>query len=167
MSLRGSIVTVIVAAIVVESAIWIWLVLAARKSQREPSDLGILGGTLRPCPRGHCVSSEAGTDESARVEPMPAGRSLDATREALRSAVAARGRQEGRPAVIAADEPGYMRAVFRSKLFGFADDFEARIDQAAGVVHVRSCSRVGSSDFGANRKRVEAIRVAYSNALAR
>ena len=47
---------------------------------------------------------------------------------------------------------------FTSAVFRFVDDVEFEVDEAARVVHVRSASRVGRGDFGANRKRVEAIR---------
>lgn len=58
------------------------------------------------------------------------------------------------------EEAGYLHAVCRSRLFGWADDLELRIDTEAGVVHVRSASRVGYSDLGVNRRRVERLRAA-------
>ena len=60
---------------------------------------------------------------------------------------------------------GYLRAVFKTRLMRFRDDFEARLDAEAGRIHVRSASRLGYSDLGANRKRVEALRSAWSAAL--
>jgi uncharacterized protein (DUF1499 family) len=60
----------------------------------------------------------------------------------------------------------YLHATFRSKFFHFVDDLELRKEGA--VVHVRSASRVGHSDFGVNRKRVEMVRKHFENAsLAR
>ena len=58
------------------------------------------------------------------------------------------------------DEVGeaHLKARFRSRLFRFTDDLELAVDATAGVIHVRSASRVGRSDFGVNRSRVEAIR---------
>jgi len=50
-----------------------------------------------------------------------------------------------------------LHAVCRSRL-GFADDFEARLEPEAGLVHVRSASRLGWHDLGVNRKRVETLR---------
>lgn len=38
------------------------------------------------------------------------------------------------------------------------DDVELELDPAATLVHVRSASRIGRSDFGANRARVEDLR---------
>jgi len=40
---------------------------------------------------------------------------------------------------------------------GFVDDVEFFFPDTA-VIHMRSASRVGYSDFGANRKRLEKIR---------
>ena len=48
----------------------------------------------------------------------------------------------------------YIAATFKSKLFGFTDDFEIRIDSENKLIHVRSASRVGRSDMGKNKKRV-------------
>ena len=52
----------------------------------------------------------------------------------------------------------YLHAEFKSALLGFVDDVQFMADPAAGVIHMRSASRVGYSDLGANRKRVENIR---------
>jgi uncharacterized protein (DUF1499 family) len=62
-----------------------------------------------------------------------------------------------RCAVIRHDT-GYLYAEFRSRLLGYVDDVEFVHDAAAGVIHVRSASRLGRRDFGVNRDRVEAIR---------
>ena len=136
------------------------LLLKARASQREPaSGLGLIEGRLRACPSSpNCVVSEPGTDTAHAIGPLPAGPTLEATRAALRAAISQRSTEEGCATLIVADEPGYIRAGFRSSVFGFDDDVELRIDMAANVVHVRSASRVGHSDFGANRKRVEGLR---------
>ena len=40
----------------------------------------------------------------------------------------------------------------------FVDDVELYYDEKAGLIHVRSASRLGRRDFGVNRKRVEALR---------
>lgn len=144
------------------------LLLKARASHREPaSGLGPIDGRLRACPSSpNCVVSEPGADTAHAVEPLPAGANLEATRAALRAAIEARSTEEGCPTAIVADEPTYLRAMFRSAVFGFDDDLELRIDMAAAVVHARSASRVGRSDFGVNRKRVEGLRRAYLEAIA-
>ena len=52
----------------------------------------------------------------------------------------------------------YLHAEFTSLLFRFVDDLELLVDDEAGVVHVRSATRIGASDLGANRRRVENLR---------
>ena len=49
----------------------------------------------------------------------------------------------------------------RTRLLRFTDDVEFSLDEAAGVIHVRSASRLGYGDRGVNRARVEAIRSAF------
>jgi uncharacterized protein (DUF1499 family) len=63
--------------------------------------------------------------------------------------------------VVAATE-SYLHAEFRSAVFRFVDDVEFFADESAGVIQVRSASRVGSSDLGVNRKRIETIRARWS-----
>jgi uncharacterized protein (DUF1499 family) len=108
---------------------------------------------LSPCPSTpNCVSSRA-ADEQHRVEPFPFTGSAAESLARVKAAALALPR-----AKVAAEEPLYVRLTFRSAVFGFVDDVELEANEAAKVVHVRSASRVGRSDFGVNRKRVEAIR---------
>jgi uncharacterized protein (DUF1499 family) len=60
--------------------------------------------------------------------------------------------------VISRLEDDYLAAMFETTLFRFVDDVELRLDAEAGVIHIRSASRVGRSDLGANRKRVAVLR---------
>ncbi|MDX1595145.1 MAG: DUF1499 domain-containing protein [Gammaproteobacteria bacterium] len=114
---------------------------------------GLEAGRLRPCPdTPNCVSSEPGTPPGQRVEPLASGAGPPrAAWSAFRDAVEAAG---GEPVL---ESEGYLAATFRSPLFGFVDDLEARLDRETGVIHVRSASRVGRSDLGANRARIERI----------
>ncbi|MFH0729020.1 MAG: DUF1499 domain-containing protein [Pseudomonadota bacterium] len=52
----------------------------------------------------------------------------------------------------------YLHAECKSRLFGFVDDLELQLDTGTGVIAIRSASRVGYSDLGVNRRRVEALR---------
>ncbi len=61
----------------------------------------------------------------------------------------------------------YLHFEFKSRLFGFVDDVECGWSSDRSAIEIRSASRVGSSDLGANRKRVEAIRTAYEQACQR
>jgi uncharacterized protein (DUF1499 family) len=118
--------------------------------------LGPVDGRLRACPDSpNCVSSQA-QDAGHRVDPLPAGSDPAAALPGLRAVI------EGMPRTqIVSAEGDYLHATFTSALFRFVDDVELLLDRGAGVVHVRSASRIGYSDLGANRKRVEAIRQAW------
>ena len=50
-----------------------------------------------------------------------------------------------------------MHAEFTSVIFRFVDDVEFLLDADSLSIHVRSASRVGYSDLGANRARALAI----------
>jgi uncharacterized protein (DUF1499 family) len=52
----------------------------------------------------------------------------------------------------------YLHVICRSRLFGFIDDLELQLDPKTGVIAIRSASRIGYFDLGANRRRVEALR---------
>ncbi|PQA89263.1 DUF1499 domain-containing protein [Marinicaulis flavus] len=109
---------------------------------------GLVEGRLAPCPSSpNCVSSEAGAPESHKTAPLPL-EAWDKIPDAIE-------RQGGR---IVDVREGYVAAEFSSPLMGFVDDVEFR--KAETQVHIRSASRVGYGDMGANRKRVEKLRAA-------
>jgi uncharacterized protein (DUF1499 family) len=62
---------------------------------------------------------------------------------------------------IVKNEPGYVYVVFRSWFFRFPDDVEFLFDDADKVIHFRAAARLGWSDFGVNRKRMEDIGKAF------
>ena len=121
------------------------------QSQTQP-ELGLIDGQLRICPdKPNCVSSQAGADDDIHaIAPIP---STDW--QALQQAIAAVGGH------VVQDDGHYLHATFSSSLFRFVDDLEALRADAEGVIHIRSASRVGYSDFGVNRKRVEALRAKF------
>ena len=59
--------------------------------------------------------------------------------------------------IVSASE-NYIYAEFTSRLMRYVDDVEFLYDQSKGITHVRSASRIGYSDLGANRNRIEGIR---------
>ena len=115
-------------------------------------------GRLAPCPRTpNCVNSRE-TGRSA-VAPLEFNDSATAAFARLKRVVASLPRTR----IVEATD-SYLHAEVRSRIFGFIDDVEFLIDPVASQVHVRSASRVGYSDFGVNRARVEAIRVRFARA---
>lgn len=118
--------------------------------------LRLVNGKLRPCPgTPNCVSSES-TKSGEHVEPLSFKGSPEKAWELLKQIVAAMGGKIGN------EETGYLWTTFVVPVFGFTDDVEFRIDAAAGVIHVRSSSRLGYSDLGVNRARVEQLRSEFN-----
>lgn len=119
---------------------------------KRPNNLGVKEGKLAPCPgTPNCVSSQSDQSQS-QVEPLPA-----VSMSQLRSVI------EGmeRTKVIEQNET-YLYAEFTSKLMGFVDDVEFFLDSEQNAIQVRSASRLGQSDLGVNRQRVEMIRAQLS-----
>ncbi len=122
---------------------------------KRPDYLGVKDGRLpRPRSTPNCVSSQADpADKQHFIEPL---RFKGTAPEAI---AAARKAVESMPrATVIRQEGNYLYAEFRSALLGFVDDVEFTYDEKAGVLHVRSASRLGRRDFGVNRARVEALR---------
>ena len=114
---------------------------------------------LAPCPSSpNCVSSQA-TDDAHRVAPIVFRGDPAAALRRLRTVIEAMPR-----ARIVEMTDSRLKAEFQSWLFRFVDDVDAIVDPGTGTIQVRSASRVGYSDLGVNRKRVEAIRAAFENA---
>lgn len=116
---------------------------------------------LPKCPDSpNCVSSSPLEDEKHRIEPLKFKENLEATKKTLQATIERTERTK-----IVSQEGNHWKCEFKTKLLGFTDDVEFFFDEKEKVVHVRSASRIGYSDMGANRKRVEAIREAYASAL--
>ena len=125
-------------------------------SGSRPEGIGSRDGRLAPCKRTpNCVSSQADVDKDAGHYVAPIrieGRARDvwmALRSVLRSMPRVRLVTEGE---------NYLHAECASRIMGFVDDAEFLLDEKARVIHVRSASRLGKSDFGVNRARAESIR---------
>ncbi len=125
-------------------------------SWRRPV-LGVVDGRLRPCAATpNCVCSHA-EDELHGVAPLIADDAPDAMNR-VRQVMA-----DWRGAKLTDEADGYVRYECATPLLRYTDDLEFLLDIDERVVHVRSASRVGHSDLGANRRRIEAIRGLYEN----
>jgi uncharacterized protein (DUF1499 family) len=124
-------------------------------SWKRPDNLGVKDGRLAP-PKAtpNCVSSQADpSDAEHYVAPIPFKGAAAPAIAAARKAV------EGmRDATVIRHDGNYLYAEFRTARMRFVDDVEFTFDEKAGLIHVRSASRLGRRDFGVNRARVEAIR---------
>ncbi len=143
-------VAVALLAIAVLAAGWSGLFAGTR-----PADLGVRDGRLAPCPpTPNCAASQADpADAEHYVAPIRFHGDAQRAWVVLVDAVRGSGR-----AAIVAERPGYLHAEFTSRMLGFVDDVEFELDTGTRRIHVRSASRLGRSDFGVNRARIEAIR---------
>lgn len=120
-------------------------------SSTPPTGLGAHDGRLAPCPdTPNCVSSQA-TDAPHAIAPLPLVGNAEASRSRLLEILAS----EPRVRVVEQQER-YIRAEFTSRLLRFVDDVEFLIGERH--IDVRSASRLGHSDLGVNRQRIERLR---------
>lgn len=129
-------------------------------SGSAPGNLGLRDGKFKPPSKTpNSVSSQASLwpdhpqRDGAAIAPLALVGDGRATIARLARIIAA---MDG--ARIVEQRPDYLYAQFTTRLMRFVDDAEFWFDPAAGVVQVRSSSRVGRKDFGVNRARIEDLR---------
>ena len=114
---------------------------------------GITDAHLARCPASpNCVcSDDVDGDDSHAVAALrvPGGAATERWPQIVRLVTELGG-------TVQTDTGSYLHATFVSRIFRFVDDLELRAD--GETIQVRSASRVGYSDLGVNRKRVEALR---------
>ena len=119
-------------------------------------DLGINNGELTLCPKTpNCVNSQT-VGEKHYIQPIRYAGTWQEARARLLQILGS----EKRTKILTAQE-NYIRAEFLSALFRFVDDVEFYFPEeqtGEAIIHIRSASRIGYSDLGANRKRIERIR---------
>src|SRR5690242_15255804 len=120
---------------------------------KRPPDLGVTGGRLKPAPKSpNAVSSQA-EDVQHRIAPLSYQTLQAQAIETLAKIIEATPRTR-----IITRSIDYLYAEYDSALLGFVDDVEFYFEPRTKLVQVRSASRLGYSDFGVNRARVEDIR---------
>ena len=125
-------------------AIFLLFVVLGLVSQKGEAP-GLQNGRLaEPGSKPNAVCSEEDTQSERAIAPIK-GKLAD-----VLSAI------EDTGGTITSRSDDYLSATYMSRLFKFVDDVEVRPD--GQQCHIRSASRVGYSDRGANRKRVETIR---------
>jgi uncharacterized protein (DUF1499 family) len=116
---------------------------------------------LPPCRDSpNCVSSQA-PDAKHFIEPFKIIVSPEEAWKALKKAIDNHSRM-----VITHETADTLHAEATSLVFGFVDDINAILDADKNLIQIRSASRTGHSDFGVNRKRIEALRSQLQKAHA-
>ena len=142
------------------SAIVLCLFMACCSGTR-PATLGVKDGKLAPCPESpNCVSTQAGLGRHG-IDPIRYTGTKEQAKQKLVQVISSMKRSE-----IITDEGDYIHAEFTSLIFRFIDDVEFSFDDGNKLIHFRSASRLGKSDLGANRRRMEAIRKGFEGACA-
>jgi uncharacterized protein (DUF1499 family) len=120
----------------------------------RPDNLGIdAAGQLAACPSTpNCINSQS-QDPEHYIEPFGFESNSESVWQTLEEIVA-----DFDGAEIIADTGTYLYAEFTTKLMGFVDDVEFVLDETDQKIDLRSASRLGESDLGTNRKRLEILR---------
>jgi len=130
---------------------------------RVPKDLGVQQGRLKPpSDTPNSVSSQVdlypghAQKEYARIAPLHFTGDADEAMRHLAVVIKSLDRT-----TLVTQSPDYLYAQCQSKVLKFTDDVEFWLDRTAGVIQVRSASRLGRSDLGVNRARIETIRAQF------
>ncbi len=119
---------------------------------KSKKPIGIVDGKLHPCPKSpNCVSTQA-IDDKQKMEPINYSGSLIDAKAKIISIINSLKRSK-----IVTNEENYIHIEFRTATFRFVDDVEFLFDDKEKVIHFRSRARMGYSDMGVNRKRMEEI----------
>ncbi len=126
---------------------------------KRPNHLGVRDGQLTPCPyTPNCVSSQS-SDAVHKIEPLTYNSTPEQAFAALKRLIQSLPRTK-----IITESEDYLHVEFTLPIVGFVDDVEFYLERNANVIHVRSASRLGMSDLGVNRRRIETIRTKYTSA---
>lgn len=128
----------------------------------RPTDLGITDGQLKPCPNSpNCVCSwEEETDKEHYIAPLTVPPEVEEPLVKLQEIVKSLPRTN-----IVNSEEDYLHVEFTTALMRFVDDVEFQWLAPERQIHIRSASRIGKSDLGTNRKRIEQIRELWDSAV--
>jgi len=138
---------------ILRAGILLLLMNAVACGGRMPTELGPIDGSLRPCPGSpNCVSSFA-SDPTHRIAPLRIVGPSAAAWQGLVTLL-----EEGPRIEIVSEQGSYLHAVFTSRIMRYRDDVEFLLMPTRDEIAVRSASRVGYGDMGANRARIEGIR---------
>lgn len=115
---------------------------------------GVTGGQLGPClSKPNCVSTQ-NVNEQHGIKPFQFSGDKAVAKEKLRGILTARSDTR-----IITNDGDYLRVEFTTPIMRFVDDGEFLLKD--GTIDLRSGSRVGYSDLGKNRRRLEDIREAF------
>lgn len=117
-------------------------------------------GELSSCPDSpNCVCSDAAKADSHYIPPLTTAADPARAWRALIEHL-----EEAPEYTLVEQTDSYIHAEARTRLLRFVDDVEFHLRPERNEIAVRSASRLGYSDLGANRRRIEALRGALADA---
>jgi uncharacterized protein (DUF1499 family) len=118
---------------------------------KDSHTVGVVNGKLHECPnKPNCINTEYANNISQYLPPLAISNlKLDRALLLSKEVIIEMGGE------IIKEEKNYLAAKFTSKFFSFVDDFEIRCCDRLNQLHIRSAARIGYSDFGVNKRRVE------------
>ena len=127
---------------------------------KPPENIGLHNEQLTDCPNSpNCVASQT-KDADHSILPFEYKGEKKMAFIKLKKVIAS---LDGMTLVTENDQ--YLHFECKSAIMGFVDDLEFYFsDETPGekTIQVRSASRLGYSDFGVNRKRVEQLRKLFA-----
>jgi len=136
------------------------IILTSGCGRTMPEGLGLNNNKLIECPDSpNCVSTQS-QKEQAKMTPIKYAVNDETAYKLLLQVI-----EGNKLANIITKTNNYIHAAYHTKSKVFIDDVEFFIDADAKLIHFRSASRVGHSDLGANRKRMEKIKNEFSQQL--
>lgn len=127
-------------------------------SGSRPDNLGVVNSKLAACPESpNCVSSDS-EGESHYVPAFKLEASPERVWNEIKRYLLAQRNME-----IITETSDYLYVESTSTLMRFVDDFELHLREQDGIIAIRSASRLGKSDFGVNKKRVDDLYTALNN----
>ncbi len=128
----------------------------------HPENIGVTNGKLADCPTTpNCVVSQ-GADEEHAIAPIAYEGERATAKAQLVDILSVVPRTK-----IIEETDSYILAESESRLMGFVDDTEFYLPENENLIQVRAAARMGESDLGVNRRRVEQIRLAFADLTQR
>ncbi|MFX0083502.1 MAG: DUF1499 domain-containing protein [Candidatus Hodarchaeota archaeon] len=126
---------------------------------KKPKRIGLIDGKFHPCPKSpNCVSTQS-SDEKHKIEPIKYEGGLEEAKSKIITIIKSLKRSK-----IITETENYLHIEFRTAVWRFVDDVEFFFDDTEKIIHFRSAARLGYSDLGVNRKRMENIKELYLKA---
>ena len=120
---------------------------------KAPPSIGLKDGQLAPLPKSPNAVSSTTENKDRQVKSIPFRGDVEIAKKRLKDIIQRMARTK-----LVTEKDNYLHYEFRTMVFNFTDDVEFLFDESSEVIHVRSASRLGRSDFGVNKRRCEDIR---------